>query len=217
MRYIPRRWLPARYRRSAGKKRRLRRWLIPALACGMACWLAISELGLSSLSKELTEEAARGYLLASVNQAVDEELKEGENSFVSVSRAGDGQISAVSANAGELNRLKAGVIFRLSQSLNGKAAAYVPIGSLTDVAVLNGRGPKVPVKLKLESSANVAFHTEFQSAGVNQTCHRITMTVKVRACSQSRRFAVQVEETTATVLAETVVVGQVPGVALTAG
>lgn len=216
MRYIPKRRFPARYRRAAGKKSRLRR-IVPILAFVVALWEAVSELGLSSVSQELTEEAARGYLRSSINRAVDEELGNGESSFVSVAREAGGQVSAVSADTGALNRLRAGVLSRLAKDLNGKAAAYVPIGSLTDVGVLNGRGPKVPVKLKLEGSADISFQTEFVSAGVNQSCHRITMTVRAQAYSQSKRFAAQVEEETVTVLAETVVVGQVPQVALTGG
>lgn len=180
----------------------------------MLLWETVSEAGLSAVSQELTEEAARGYLLSAMNQAVHEELQEGEGAFVFVSQSGSGDVSSVSANAAKLNALKTGVLSRLSKSLNGRITAYVPVGSLTNVGVLNGRGPKVPVKLNLEGSADVSFQTEFDSAGVNQSCHRITMTVKARAYSQSQRFETRVEEQTATVLAETIVIGDVPDVAL---
>lgn len=180
----------------------------------MLLWETVSEAGLSAVSQELTEEAARNYLLSTINQAVNEELQEDAGSFVSVSQSGNGEVSSVSANAARLNNLKTGVLSRLSKALNGKVTAYVPVGSLTNVGILNGRGPKVPIKLNLESSADVSFQTEFDSAGVNQSCHRITMTVKARAYSQSQRFETRVEEQTVTVLAETVVVGAVPDVAL---
>lgn len=212
MRYINRRRFPARYRRSGGGKKGRR--IFFALAAAAALWLAVSEIGLSSISEELTQEAARGYLLASINRAVEEQLREGESSFVAVGRDESGQVSQVSADAGELNRLKSGVLSRLERLLDGRVTAYVPIGSLTNLGILNGRGPKVPVRLKLEGSADAEFQTEFVSAGVNQSCHRITMTVTARAYSQSKRFEAEVEESTATVLAETVVVGRVPQVAL---
>ncbi len=216
MRYIFKHRFPCRYRRTAGKKRVRTRRIALLLGALLSLWTFLSEWGLSSISEELTKEAAKGYLLSCINRAVDEELGDGENSFVSVSRDGSGQISAVSANTGELNRIKAGVVSRLSKAINGRATAYVPIGSLTSVGIFNGRGPNVPVKLKLEGSADVSFHTEFTSAGVNQSCHRITMTVTVRAYSQSKRFEALAEADTATVLAETVVVGQVPDAVLAA-
>lgn len=175
-------------------------------------WIALSEAGLSAVSPDFIEEATRNYLLASINQAVNEELLERDVSFVAVSPSGNGGVSSVTANAGELNSLKTGVLSRLSKSLNGKVSAYIPVGSLTNVGILNGRGPKVPIKLKLEGSADISFQTEFGSAGINQSLHRITMTVSARAYSQSRRFETEVEERTATVLSETVVVGTVPEV-----
>ncbi len=216
MRYI-RKWrFPARYRPAAGKKRKGRRAALAAAAV-LLLWETASEAGLSSISQELTEEAARNYLLSSINQAVNEELQDREDAFVSVSRSQSGEVSAVSTNAAALNSLKAGVLSRLSKTLHGKVTAYVPIGSLVNVGILNGRGPGVPVKLNIEGSADVSFQTEFDSAGVNQSCHRITMTVKARAYSQSKRFETQVEDETATVLAETVVIGDVPDLALTGG
>ncbi len=209
MRYIPKRRFMTRYRQSSGEGGRLRK-VILFVAALFAAWTGLSEAGLSSVSQELTLEAARGYVLASVNRAIEEELAEQEADLVTVERTGDGQVSSVSANAESLNALRSGILTRLEKLLNGKATAYVPIGSLTGVGVLNGRGPQVPITLKLEGAADISFQTEFDSAGINQSCHRITMIVKTRAYSQSQRFSAQVEEESATVLAETVVVGKTP-------
>ena len=72
----------------------------------------------------------------------------------------------------------------------------------------------MPLKLRLESSADLDFSTEFTSAGINQSCHSITMTVRVPAYSHSQRVPVHVAETSSTVLAETVLVGNVPETAV---
>lgn len=212
MRYIARRFLP-RYRRRVGPKKRRRRLLAAFLALSCVCALC-SEWGLLSVSEELTQEAARGYVLSEISQAVNQELKDGESSFIQVEKSQPGQVSVVSADAARLNALKSGLLKRLRKKLNGKAAAFVPIGSLMNVGLLNGRGFQVPVKLKLEGSADVSFHTEFVSAGINQSCHRVTMTVRARVYSQSKRFETLVEEESSTVLSEIVVVGKVPEIAL---
>lgn len=180
----------------------------------MALWGAFCELGISFVSPELVQEAAANYLIASMNRAVKEECEAQETGFVSVDPSGDGKVAAIAADAVALNRLKAGVTERLAHLLNGRVTLGVPAGSLTDVGILNGRGPKIPIKLSLEGSADVTFQTTFESAGVNQSCHRIVMQITSSACSQSRRFELQVQESTSTVLAETVVVGEVPDVAL---
>ena len=204
MRYIRRR-LPRRYRSSGGKRRRLL-WL------GLAVILiaALCERAISGVSPELVEEAARGYVLECISRAVDAELEESDAPFVTVERESGGKISMVSADQERLNSLRAGVLERLSRSLKGKAAVYVPVGSLTGVGLFNGRGFPVPVKLQLEGSAVVEFSTEFTGAGLNQTCHRLMMTVRARAYSPSKRFETSVETEAATVLAETMVVGEVP-------
>ena len=106
------------------------------------------------------------------------------------------------------------VLGTLEESLNGSVTVEVPLGSLTVVALLNGRGFPVPLTLGMEGSADLSFQTEFVSAGINQSCHRITMTVRVQAYSHSQRFPVHVAETSSTVLAETVLVGNVPETAV---
>lgn len=168
---------------------------------------ALSEWGLGSISEELTQEAARAYVLAQVNQAVEEALAQ-PRPFVTIERDGEGEPVAVQADTAALNELRLQVL--VEESLNGSVTVEVPVGSLTGVALLNGRGIPVPLTLGMEGSADLSFQTEFVSAGINQSCHRVTMVVKAQGFSQSRRFETQVEVETSTVLAETVLVGAVP-------
>ena len=172
---------------------------------------ALSEWGLGSISEELTQEAARAYVLAQVNQAVEEALAQ-PRPFVTIERDGEGEPVAVQADTAALHELRLQVLGTLEESLNGSVTVEVPVGSLTGVALFNGRGFPVPLTLGMEGSADLSFQTEFVSAGINQSCHRVTMTVAVKAqgFSQSRRFETQVEVETSTVLAETVLVGAVP-------
>lgn len=206
MRYI-RRIFPQRYRHSGGKKH----W---ALWLGLAAVVAavLGEGAVSGISPELTQEAARGYVLECISEAVDAELEADPAPFVTVEKEGGGQVSLVSADQERLNQLRAGVLERLSHSLRGRVTVYVPVGSLTGVGLLNGRGFPVPIKMQMEGSAVVEFSTEFTGAGLNQTCHRLVMTVRARAYSPSKRFEASVETEAATVLAETMVVGEVPKV-----
>lgn len=204
MRYI-RKKFPRRYR-GGGKKRRWAVWLVLAvIVIAVFC-----ERAISGVSPELIEEAARGYVLECISEAVDAEMEEDKGPFVNLEKGSEGQVSLVSADQERLNSLRAGVLERLSHSLKGRATVYVPVGSLTGVGLFNGRGFPVPVKLQLEGSAIVEFSTEFTGAGMNQTCHRLVMTVRARAYSPSKRFETSVETETTTVLAETMVVGEVP-------
>lgn len=201
-----------RYRRfrppsRPGQKRRTVLGVLLLAVFGLA---AFSELSLTGISPALTQEAARGYVLDCIAQAVEAELEEDAEPFITIERDGDGQIAMVQADPERLNRLRAGVLERLAESLRGRARVHVPAGSLTGIGLLNGRGFPVPISLGIEGSAVAEFSTELISAGVNQTCHRLVLTVRAQAFSQSRRFETAVEAESSTVLAETLVVGEVP-------
>lgn len=213
VRYIKSNPFAAPYRSSNKNKKRPMLLLIAA-GILFSVWCALSELGLSMVSQQLTEEMLRSFISKKINIAVSDELNERESSFITLSHSQNGEISSVKINATELNSLKGGIIKKLTKALNGTASFHVPIGSLTGCAVLNGRGPNVPIKLSLNSSVNVSFQTELSSAGINQSCHRITMTVTAESYSSSKRFAAVAKEISSTVLAETVLVGVVPEVAL---
>lgn len=195
--------------------RRKGRWKIPFLLIGLLLFgsVVFSEWGLGAVSEELTQEAARGYVLSCVNQAVKEALEE-RDSFVQVERSEGGEPIAVHTDTAALNQLRTQVLSKLEETLNGSVTVKVPVGSLTGIALLNGHGFPVPLTLRLEASADLSFQTEFESAGINQSCHRVTMLVTVQAYSQSKRFETRTQVETSTVLAETVLVGSVPEMAL---
>ncbi|MGI6255633.1 MAG: sporulation protein YunB [Acutalibacter sp.] len=184
--------------------------LVLSLALGGT---AFSEWGLGAVSQDLVQEAMRAHALSCVNEAVGANLAEG-SSYVVVERNEAGEPEAVHTDAAALNTLRTQMLTQLEESLNGTVTVEVPIGSLTGIALLNGKGFSVPLTLYVESSADLSFQTEFVSAGINQSCHRVTMTIWTQGISQSKRFQAESETETSTVLAETVLVGDVPDGAL---
>lgn len=200
-------------RRRPSRQRRFSRGVLAVLAVCTAV-LGFCEKGLGSLSPELTEEVARGYVRECLTQAVEQALTENGGPYIQAERGEDGRITAAFADAEALNALKVSIQERLGKTLNGRSSGRVPLGSLMGIALFNGRGPEIPVRMAFEGCADVGFATEFTTAGVNQSLHRVTLTVEARVYSQSRRFTAYVEEATSTVLAETVLVGPVPEVAL---
>ena len=94
---------------------------------------ALSEWGLGSISEELTQEAARAYVLAQVNQAVEEALAQ-PRPFVTSERDGEGEPVAVQADTAALNELRLQVLGTLEESLNGSVTVEVPMGSSSGFA-----------------------------------------------------------------------------------
>lgn len=205
MRYIKGRWIPAPKRKKQVKTGRLA-WVLMALLLPV---LALFEWGLTSVSDELTQTAAKSYVIAAVNKAVKEVLQDSE-SIENIIRKDDGSIVSVQANVQSLNLMKADLATKMQEKLNGNAKASVPFGSFTGLRVLNGRGFSVPLRLNMTGSADISFDSELISSGINQTCHRITLHVSVTAISQSASFSADTTYETDIILSETIIVGTVP-------
>ena len=185
--------------------------MIVAIALLLA-FAAISEAALSFATQELTQEASRKHMASSIATTVEKALAnlDDEAAFTLVSEDSSGKIVSIRTDAAALNLFKASLTESLQKRINGNIRIGVPVGSFTNIAVLNGRGFPVPLRLSVQSSANISFDSQMVSAGINQSCHRITMTVSVQAVSQSRRFTADTSYETEFVLSETVIVGEVP-------
>lgn len=202
-----------RSRNRKRKKHRYRRLILFFMAI-ILIFAVLSEIGLSSVTEALTQQAAEKYIITSINSAVKEVLKSyDEDSFTGMNRDIEGNVVSVEANSTRINELKTALSEKITEELNGRKSIGVPFGSLTDIALLNGRGFDVPVKLNYIGSAELTIKSEFLSAGINQSCHRITLNVRATVVSQSKRFSAEVTSETDFVVAETVIVGQVPGFA----
>lgn len=195
---------PARRR---GRRRRWAFFLLAALV--LVIW---AEWGLSSVSQALTQEAARRHVTTAMNEAVTKELEhlDGDTAFVRITKDQSGKIISVQAETKTLNQLKTRLTEAVQKEINGKERVGVPAGSLTNVALLNGRGFSVPIRLQFTGSVAISFESEIETAGINQSCHRIVLHISVQAVSQSKRFSAAVAEETEVMIAETVIVGEVP-------
>ena len=84
------------------------------------------------------------------------------------------------------------------------------MGTLTGVPWLSARGPSVSIKMIPQGVIKAQFVSEFVSAGVNQTHHRLIMNVSMTASAVIPGFTSQVEVLSDFLIAETVIVGDVP-------
>ena len=111
-----------------------------------------------------------------------------------------------------VNSIKASFAKRVTSALkNGVIRLSVPIGDIIGHPSTLGRGPRIPVKISGFTSAVTDIESEFISAGVNQTLHRISMTVSVECTLILPRFQTKkLSETITVPLSEIVIVGDVP-------
>ena len=76
--------------------------------------------------------------------------------------------------------------------------------------MFNDRGPRIPLRVTMSGNALTTMNSAFSSAGINQTSHQIELEVTVRIYAAIPGFRSSIETTTNYLVAETVLVGEVP-------
>lgn len=127
-----------------------------------------------------------------------------------------GNISMIQANSLEINNLSKDLAQTCESRIEeyGKMGVTIPIGTFTGIPLLVGRGPRLKVKMTPIGSVRCMFKSHFESAGINQTVHKIYVNIKANVGVvmplSSRSFSAEQE----VLISESVIVGQVPEVYL---
>ncbi len=123
-----------------------------------------------------------------------------------------GQIVAIETNAVEVNKLKA----KLTDAVNEKLSTIpeqnvrIPLGTLTGIEFLSGRGPRIKLKMQPSSNVETVLVNKFDTAGINQTHHQIFIEFKVQMTAILAPYSTSVTVPTNVCIAETVIIGIVP-------
>lgn len=153
-----------------------------------------------------------------INQVVLDEMTNAQISYddlIHVERNQEGKILAVSTNAVKMNELKAAISLHSQEQIGGimDRTLQIPLGTLIDSEFTRGRGPNIPLHLSLSGNVRTEFTSRFESAGVNQTRHQIYLKVSTNIFAIiPGYYNTSTEVETSVVVAETVIVGEVPEV-----
>ena len=147
--------------------------------------------------------------------AVDDAVISGEidyDALVRFEKDDSGHVTALRSNMAEANRLQTAICDDILQRLSEVSTRElrIPIGTLTGVAVLAGRGPTLCVRMQAVGSSNATFRNEFSAAGINQTKHQILLDVDVNMSILLPGFSTYTTVSNVISVAETVIVGSVP-------
>lgn len=167
--------------------------------------------------ESVTENEAKIKAVGVINSAVLEETKSDSDlsgELTSVERDSSGRVLSVTSDVTRMNRLKARIITSVQQALNAETGyeVMIPLGTLLGGTILHGIGPEIPIKLTLSGNVSAEFKSTFESVGINQTRHRITLDVGASVYSFLPGFNTTTDVTTSVLVEETVIVGTVPAV-----
>ncbi len=157
-----------------------------------------------------------------INDAIDQQIETGNIQYdriVYFEKDLNGKITALKTNMSEVNRLKTDTLNIINDEILelDTSDIGIPIGSLLLPEFFSGRGAAIPVHILSIRNSDASFDSYFSEAGINQTLQQIRMNVSVDVSilvlgrTESFTVASQV------VVAETIIVGQVPDTFLQTG
>jgi len=172
--------------------------------------------------RELAETQVKNTTSDMTNDAIAKQIADGiiqYDRIVYFEKDLDGRITALKTNMSEVNRLKTDILNIINDEILALDTSDIgiPMGSLFLPELLSGKGPSIPVHILSIRNSDANFASKFSQAGINQTLHQLTMFVSVDVAvlvlGQTSSFTVSSE----VVVAETVIVGDVPATFLQTG
>ena len=185
------------------------------LGCiGLMSFLIFAALFLKDLSAQIAVSDASDIVTVQINKVVAEIMREGEydgESFVSLEKNDRGEVTAISSNMARINALSATILDRVVGATDSRTLTVeIPLGNLSGISLLMGRGPAVPVQIIALTSSRVEFNNSVVTAGINQTKHQINLEVMVDIDILIPWATESARVTTEVLIADTIIVGQVP-------
>ena len=131
----------------------------------------------------------------------------------------DGRITALKTNMSEVNRLKTDVLNIINDEILAldHSDIGIPLGSLILPELLSGRGPAIPVHILSIRNSDANFVSHFSQAGINQTMHQLNMEVSIDVAVLVLGHTSSFTMSSEVVVAETIIVGDVPQTFLQTG
>ena len=192
-------------------------WLVTVLAGLLvaAGLIGALEARLRPMVVAAAQAQTQNEMTRVVEDAIWNQLEEsgvGYTDLVTIQRGEDGAITAVTTDTAALNRLRAQLLGAALAALDGVDVTQIqiPLGSLLDFDLLWGLGPTVKVHAMTVGTAAGEFSSEFSSAGVNQTLHRISLSLEIPLTLMLPGGRAEAVCRTDVPIAETVIVGRVP-------
>ena len=147
------------------------------------------------------------------NKAIDDVMDGIQyEDLIKFDKDAEGKIIALKSDVVEMNNISSEIATKIQKIYDDleDIYVYVPLGNFTGNSFLAGHGPEIKVKVIPAGTVNTEFKTEFISAGINQTRHRVYLGVvcNMRVIAPFATEDIIVENSVT--VAETVLIGDVP-------
>ena len=129
-----------------------------------------------------------------------------------------GTIESVVCNASAINQLLSEIEYYATKRLSEtKSSVSIPLGTLLGIEVFSAQGPEIPLTVRALGAVRLEYKSEFSSAGINQTRHRIVAAAEIRLNTYVPFYSEDIVFSKMYCLAETILIGEVPDISVLSG
>ena len=182
-----------------------------AAACMAALSMRVYPV-LSVVAADQINNQVNGILTDTVAQVL-QEMDVGYEEIVRLQRDESGQITAASSDIVTVNAVRSAIVSRMVERIEDLDLSQVelPVGNLLGLDLLSGLGPSLRIQALWVGTVTAEVEQQFLEAGINQTLHRVMLSVQVPVEILLPGGTVKTTVDAQVCLAESIIVGSVPG------
>lgn len=209
------------YYKNKKRKAKKRKWFV-ALFCIATIFTVICVYYFKIVCPiviQLSQEKIRSVSTRIISQSVNDVIITQNITYdgiVNISYSNDNKIELIEVDAIKVNMLVRQITQEVQRHFDGisNEGVDIALGTFSGIPFLYGVGPKISVQLVPVGTINTRFASSFQSAGINQTIHRlyfqISASVGMVLPANTQNFVTEME----VALCESIIVGDIPSVYL---
>lgn len=184
-----------------------------------AVFLFIAFMFFDSKLRPVVNSTARYRLQSMVTQAANdsiiEELEKNNVTYqdlVLLEKDENGRVLLISYNSFAVNKLKSLITSSVLKKINelNETNIYIPLGNITNIDILQNKGPKLCFTITPYAYAQTDIESEFVNTGINQTEHKIFIVINISAAALIPNYSTDINLQTKVCVAQTVIIGKVP-------
>lgn len=186
---------------------------ITAILIIAVCTAGISLKGIQPIMEKNCRSLAKSVGTKISNIKATEVMAKYEyNDILEISKDENGNITRVGTNVFTINKIISDVPVYIQEEFEKEEniSFKIPLGSFFGSKLFAGRGPKVNIKMQMVGDLDTDLRSEFSSAGINQTLHRIYLQLNCKIIILTPFETIEEEIANQVLIAEGVIVGEIP-------
>ena len=196
------------------KRRKFKKFLIIFFAFAILLTV-LFEFYIKPLQDKLIENRAKVLVEARISKIADDVIKSHEYDYDKLlikTESKNKIVTSLSVNTQAVNKLQNEFsnVFQNKMDDLITQEFSVPVGDLIGLTMLSSRGPRINFTYDMTGSVDVQLKSEFDTSGINQTIHRVTMVVDAEVVFVSQSYMENMNIRNEFAVSETVIIGDTP-------